>query len=518
MPDASTFSRPPRVRPPLVHLLVFVVLTLAALRPVPAWAQDADTSRVREVQLRADSLISATLGGEAVRQLVGRVQLVQDSTVLQARRATEYLARREILFVGEVVIMDQGDTLRADEVLYDRDRKVGEATGRVRLTDGEVLVLAPAGRYFADEKRSVFTDGVTLVDSATTVVSAAATYFSDDARAELVGDVRLTDDRTYLEADSVTYLRDEEVSRARGDVFIERFGDPDDAAADTTGRTLLFGQRAYHDARADVSRLTGDPLLVQLQADSSGAPADTLLIRAAVLEASRVDSLQRLVAVDAVRIWQRDLAAVADSVVYERVGEAGERRQESRLFGGPMAWFEANQVSGDTLRVVGRGQGVDTLFVRENAFVAQQDTVLGRLQQLQGRHLVGRFRDDSLRTLTVGPNAEAIYYLRDDDEAAAGGVEASADRIVFHFAGGELVRTSVLDGVEGTYYPEAALPDPFRLSRFVWAPERRPEKAALLSAPYVRARLEGALPPAAPPEADVRGLPVPADTSGTPPG
>lgn len=498
----------------------------AVLLAAAAAAQPQDTTRTREVQiLNADSLSGGVVGGERVQQLVGNVLLRQDSTWLRARRALRYLDRNEILFTGAVRIIDKRDTLWADRVVYDRLNKVGRAHGNVRLSDGEVRVTAPSGIYYTREKRAVFDAGVRLVDSTAVLESRTGAYWTEEKRAEFAGEVHLDEPRSRLRADSVTYHRETEVSLARGHVFIERLGEDadrdggqddgqDEAAADSTLRTLLFGDRAYHDERAGFSRIEGRPLLVQLRRDddapADAAGVDTLLIRAVVLEATRVDSLQRLVALDSVRVWRRDLAAVADSVVYDRIRLRGEAaREEARLFKQPVAWFEQSQVSGDTLRVLGRGGAVDTLRVRGNAFVAQQDTVLNRIQQLRGRHLTAAFRDDSLRTLLIGPNAESIFYRADDDDQPAGAVQTSADRITFYFEGGEVARISAVRGIEGTYYPEDQLPSPFQLDGFRWMPERRPERAALLGPVEIPVPAVEAAPPPVLPEAPVQ-LPTPA--------
>ena len=129
------------------------------------------------------------------------------------------------------------------------------------------------------------------------------------------------------------------------------------------------------------------------------------------LESIERDSLRRLVAVDSVQVWQRDLAAVADSVVYERFEAsantldtlARESFEETRLYRGPILWVGEAQISGDTIRVKGRGSNIDSLFVRQGAFVAQRDTVTERIHQLKGRHLVGIFEGDSIRTFIAGP-------------------------------------------------------------------------------------------------------------------
>ncbi|NBC18556.1 MAG: organic solvent tolerance protein OstA [Bacteroidetes bacterium] len=475
-------------------------LVLLLLFGLPsAQAQDADTSRARLVDiLHADSLTGQMLNGERVRQLYGDVRLRQDSTLLRAQRVVQYLERDDILFFGDVLVIDQGDSLRADTVRYDRRTKVGRAFGRVRLSDGEVLAMAPLGRYDVDAKRADFERGVTLIDSANTLVSRMGAYWTEAKRAEFAGQVRLYGDETYLEADSLTYLREDSVTTARGDVFVERV-EVDSLRADTTARTLLFGDVVYSDDRVRRRRVTGRALLLQLERDSTGAPSDTFIVRSDRMRTEERDSLRRLIALDSVAIWQQDLSARADSVVYDRVETNDTLRfQETRLFQDPSAWSDDAQITGDTIRVWGAGDGVDSLFVVGAAFVARQDSATGRIQQLKGRRLVGTFPSDSVRVFTIAPNAEAIYWLTDDEDRPDGGVRASGDRLVIRLDGDAPRRISVMGQPQGTYYSEDQLPQPFRLDGFIWTPDRRPTKEMFLQEDRIRRRLRAngrSLPP-----------------------
>ncbi|HMB92254.1 MAG TPA: OstA-like protein [Rhodothermales bacterium] len=516
--------------------LLFVVVAISA-RTVQAQVE-SDTTRSNQADVSADSLTVRTENGEEIQDLMGHVFVRQDSTMLRSQRAIRYVNGQTYVFSGNVLIVERGDSLRADTVYYDRRTKIGRARGNVLLTDGEVEVRAPSGSYFSREKRARFEEGLTLVDSTSEVTSERGTYWSDEKRAELDGNVRLNADRTHLESDSLTYFRETEVSIARSNVFIERIGGADDADADSTIRTLLFGQYAYNDDRAGRSQVEGQPLLVQLRQDSTGAEIDTLMIRALMLESVQQDSLQRLVAVDSVQIWKADFAALADSVVYERMEMARDtlasdstltafpasdstmadstlidftatdsavsdsivtdttmiQREETRLFGNPVAWVEESQVSGDSIRVKGRGGEIDSLFVRRNAFVAQRDTVLDRIQQLKGQHLVGVFLDDSVRVFTLGPNAEVIYFQRDDNDQPDGGLKASGDKAVFYIRGDQPERIAFSQDIQGTMYPESQLPTPFRLDGFRWEPERRPTSVDLVREDRIRRILQG-LPP-----------------------
>jgi hypothetical protein len=106
--------------------------------------------------------------------------------------------------------------------------------------------------------------------------------------------------------------------------------------------------------------------------------------------------------------------------------------------------------------------------------------VIDRIHQLKGQHLVAAFQDDSLKTLSIGPRAEAINFRSDNENMRAGAVKMSADRIHFTFAGDDLRRLSAISGTEGTYYSEELMPDDLTLEGFRWLPERRPTREGLL--------------------------------------
>lgn len=278
----------------------------------------SDTGGAERTFVQADSLSTQQRGGQQIQELFGDVFVRQDTTRLRSQYALRYLDRDEILFVDDVVIYERGDTLRADSVRYDRITEVGYARGNVRLTDGDADVRAKRATYYSAEKRSVFPDSVVLVDSNRVLRARYGTYWSDESRAEFGGGVRLTEPTTTLLSDSLTYYRDRDRSIARGNVFVDRRGESD-AETDTTSRTYLFGDGVDNQEARRYSRVEGNALLVRVRMDSTGAPTDTLVVKARQLEAFRTDTHRRLVAVDSVRIWQPDLAAVADSAVYDRV-------------------------------------------------------------------------------------------------------------------------------------------------------------------------------------------------------
>jgi lipopolysaccharide export system protein LptA len=462
----------------------------------------ADTTQQTRAYVQADSLSATVVDGERVQELIGNVFVRQDSTELRSEQAFRYLDRDEFLFLRAVEIVEGPDTLHADTVRYERGNELGFAFGNVELTDGEVDVRSTEAIYFVDERRTVFEKPVELQDSTAVLRSDRGTYRSPERRADFAGNVTLDDPDSWLEADSLSYYRDRRRSEAFGNVFIDRTprqtpnedGDSVVAEDERRTRTWLFGMQAINDEEERRSDVQGNALMMQVRMDSLGAPRDTLMVRAERLLGQRSDSLRRLTAIDSVEVWQDDLAATADSLVYDRAiapdTASTPPYEESRLYRRPNAWFETTQVYGDSLRTVVRNRSLDTLYVTGGAFAAQQDTVLQRINQLRGGNLTAAFREDQLRSIRAAPTAETIRFVAEDgalSEAARG----SGDAIIIAFDTTQtLRRVRIIQGTQSMLYEPHLIPNPFELDGFRWTPEVRPRADVLLQDPRVQRRME----------------------------
>ncbi len=455
-----------------------LTLFLAAAGASPAGAQDVDSSAVRRVGLEAR--LCETRGGS--RQECFDVTLRDETSTVTADRVISE-GRGIFLFEDRVRIVDEGDTLTADRVRYDRNAKFGRATGAVRLGDGDVVVLAPEGDYDTRAKRADFRAGVTLRDSTSLLRSRTGSYWTGEGRARFADDVHLEQDSLRMAADSVVYLRESRFAEAWSGVVIER-------REPGRGReivTWVTGDHTVDDEASGRSSVTGDVLLLRVSTDSTGV--DSLWIRSGRIDFIRADSVETISAVDSVHIVGSGFAAVADSVTY---GIRGDLR-ETRFFGSPTAWFGNAQVQGDSLRVTGRNDTLDTLRVEGSARLALRDSASAPMQQLRGRRMEGLFEQDSLRTLTVRSNAEALYHMESAERPDAGAVKASGDRIVLDLDGDSVTDIRIFEGVEGTYYPASLVDGSLRLEGVSWHPDLRPDAEPLRTRYLtVRCRLDAA--------------------------
>jgi lipopolysaccharide export system protein LptA len=444
-----------------MRIFLLLLVWLGAVAAVSA-------QETREVFVQADSSVTSRVSGREVTELFG-VDLQDGDTYLRADRALDY-GDGTFDFFRSVRIVEEGDTLTANEVRYNRHTRFGTAVGDVRLGDGEVVVTAPEGDFDMNANRADFRNGVRMVDSLSVLTSTSGSYWTDESRAEFHGDVRLDSEDTDVLADSLTYFRNGQRSLATGHVIIVRSKD--------NIETFILGDHAVNDDSLKTGRADGNVLVAQIRSDSTVASPDTLLIVAERVFSDQTDRGDRMSAAGSVLIWKENFSAIADSLIREV--DTGADRTESRMYRNPIIWVDESQVVGDTIRVAGLGSGVDSLVVSGNAFVAQRDTVLEKLQQLKGRGLVGLFESDSLRTMQVSPNAEAVFYNRTDSDELGGALEVTADRIVFFLGDSRVDSLKVYQDVEGQYFPTGLIPENLGLSGLDWRPSARPKPEPML--------------------------------------
>ncbi len=430
-----------------------------------AFFAHADTD---SVSVAGDSLIGLQEQEDFLQYISGDVRVLHGTTQITADQAIRNVTRRRTSFMRDAVLIDEGDTLRADSLHYDEELEVGRAAGNVRLSDGEVVTLSRTGIHYVDEKRIEFPEGMLLQDSTTTLTGQTGIYWVDDKIADLAGMVEMESEDVRLIADSLMHYRNFSISLARGSVRYQIGSDNDS--------TWVASERVEYNAEDSLSVIRGNPLLMHLEYDSLSI--DTLLIRAEILRMQDRVGSSHLNASKRVRVWNRSLAALADSMIYDRSKD--DTGQLIWLYGQPLIWMDDTQLTGDTMKVVMKDGAMDSLFIWGNGFIAQEDSLIKRVNQVKGKNVVSTLQSDSVRIFRVGPNAEAVYFSKDKEDQPDGALEASGDEIRMQFAGDSLQMLTFSTDVVGARYPESALPTGLGLEGLRWEPAQKPTKEDLL--------------------------------------
>lgn len=173
-----------------------------------------------------------------------------------------------------------------------------------------------------------------------------------------------------------------------------------------------------------------------------------------------------------VLIFSDSLQGKCDSVCYTRSDST------IRMINTPIVWAHRSQITGDTILLYLDSNQLRKMYVPNNAFlVSQTGPDKAKLfDQVQGKTLTGYFKDNNITKMVVYPNAQCIYYSKDDSSAYLGVDEATSTRMVILFADQKITNISFYQDIHQAMTPleKADLPN-MKLSRFKWLIDQRPK-------------------------------------------
>lgn len=205
-------------------------------------------------------------------------------------------------------------------------------------------------------------------------------------------------------------------------------------------------------------------------------PADdslALLLPPADSAVGRKDTLERVIrGRHNVKLWRTDVQGVCDSLTAYSVDSMAS------LFGRPLIWNGASQLSSDRIDIYSRNEELDYAEFIGSPFIAQQveqaDTLFN---QAQGRFLQAWFRNNELTRAIMTGNVLNYYYMGDDSLPPDKFAVLSCASLTIDFENQEPVH--MVWGGQGDWHidPIDKIPagESQRLPGFSWEPERRPK-------------------------------------------
>ena len=140
----------------------------------------------------------------------------------------------------------------------------------------------------------------------------------------------------------------------------------------------------------------------------------------------------------------------------------------------PVIWAENAQMSGDSINIVIKDQSIDSLLMRPNAFVIQQDSIKG-FNQIKGKQITTYFKGNEVDYMYNEGNAETIYWLRDDDSSLIGINFSQSSEMNVKMKNKQIYNIKYYKNIKETLYPEDQLKDNMEyLDGFLWLEEEKP--------------------------------------------
>ena len=173
-----------------------------------------------------------------------------------------------------------------------------------------------------------------------------------------------------------------------------------------------------------------------------------------------------------VLLFSDSMQGKCDSIIYTRSDST------IRMIYNPILWSHRSQITGDTILLGLDSSGLRSLYVPSSAFVVSLagPEKAQLYDQVQGRTLTAWFKDNNVDSMLVFPEAESIYYSKDDGGAYLGVNQANSTLMRVFFNDQKLKKIKFEKDVHQTMTPldVADLPNT-RLGRFRWLNDQRPK-------------------------------------------
>jgi lipopolysaccharide export system protein LptA len=471
----------------------------------------------KEIEIiNSDELIIEKKGEETIRKLIGNVILKHDSTTLHCDSAYIFMEKKYVEAMSHVkAFTTKSVRMNCDRLTYDGDKKILELYDNITLIQNDAKLTTNRLTYFRNKSEGKYINHGRLSQPGSELVSQTGIYYANRDSADFFQKVvqttedytlftdtlhfhtkkkiatfhaptkingkngrkmytergyykskekevllyqnpTYTDSSFYLEADTIFYQDSTQNGWAHCNVFLRN--------RDST--YFSGGEQLYFDRNRNTTMLTEYPYAVQQsKKDTMVVFADTLLVIDDSLENNR-----KMIAYRNVKVTTKDVFAVADSMVYDRVDSL------LKLFQNPIVWQDINQLMGDTVLVWMRQNKIDSIKVIAKCFaVSKEDSIF--YNQVKGKRMFARFNiKNELVYMRVDGNSESVYLVKDGSKYI-GLNQSNSKSLELELEENKPVKVRFLHKPQAVFYPlHEVWQNPIRLEGFRWLEALKPKR------------------------------------------
>lgn len=414
----------------------------------------------------------------------GDVYLNQGDTITQTSKYVQYNGNtKKALSWGNVVLKDPLMTLTTDTLRFDRLKQQLYYRSGATIKDTANVLTSTVGNYYLRTSRFEARNDVVLTNPDYVLKSNHLEYFTNNGQAFLYGPSTITGENNFIYTENGFYDTKNDISHFTKNSRIEYnsreikadslYYDRNKGFAsatkniqlkDTTNNSVLRGGYGEFYQKLDSAFVVDRAVaIMEVEKDSIYIHGDTLL--ATGKPENRIIRAYRRV-----KFFKSNLSGKCDSI------HSNQATGLTQLFRNPVIWSENNQITGDTIQLLSntKTEKLDSLKVLRNAFIVQKDSA--GYNQIKGRDLYGKFKDNDLRIADIIGNGEMIYYARDEKKNELIGIDkTTCSSMRFLFKDSQITEARFLTKPEGDTYPPSKFPqEELKLKGFVWRENERP--------------------------------------------
>ncbi|MCK5816058.1 MAG: hypothetical protein KAH07_08950 [Flavobacteriaceae bacterium] len=414
---------------------------------------------------------------------MGDVVMNQGDTVSQTSDFVDYDGNKKLATSwGRVVLKDPTMTLTSEKVFFDREKQELYYLAHATIKDSVNVLKSKKGRYFLKSNKFKADTNVTVVNPDQTLETNHLIYFTDSGKAYLDDASTITGENSvvytekgfsdtkakvsYLTKNSWIQYRDQLIE---GDsLFYNEAKNYSTATrnikmTDTVNNFVLKGGYAEFYKNLDSAFVTNRSEAISLvENDSLHIHGDTLLVTGKAKE--RV-----IKAFHHVKFYKIDLSGKCDSLV------SIEATNLTKMFRRPILWSQGNQITGDIIHFLTNSEteALDSLKVMGSAFMIQKDSA--GYNQTKGRLILGKFEDNSMKTIDVDGNSESIQFIRNEEDELIGISKSKSSKIHITMENKELNTIDLIGSPDGKTYPVDKIhKNDRKLKNFEWRASEQP--------------------------------------------
>lgn len=415
----------------------------------------------------------------------GDVQLQQGDTLQMSSQYISYKGDTKTAVAKKGVVLHNGNmTLETEELFFDRNTQEAYYNNFGKITDPDNELTSKTGRYYVTAKKNQFTNSVKIVNKDFVVNSQVLDYYHNSGNAYFYGKTTIkgSDYKVYCERGFYDTRREQgyfmkhakieyDLKTLVGDslYFDKRrqfsSGSNNIVILDTVNKTVVKGHYGEIHKAKDSMFITKKAVIITL------VEKDSMYMHGKRILVTGKPQKRIIRAYPDARIFKNDMQAKCDSI------HSDEAKGLTQLLGKPVAWTGESQMTGTNIHLIAnlKTEKLDSLKVFDNALVVEKDTLGDGYNQVKGKLLYGKFRDNTLRQIDFFQNTETIYYIYNDSQQLVGINKLSCSRIKIYLDKKQQVQQTVfITEPSGKLYPEDKLPMADRKFReFVWRGDER---------------------------------------------
>ena len=413
----------------------------------------------------------------------GNVILNQGDTIIQTSNYTEYDGNnKKALSWGNVIIKDPQMTLSTDTLYFDRNQQLLYYKYHATIKDSINVLTSDTGNYYLQNNKFQAITDVVITNPDYVLNSNHLDYYTNDGKAFLYGASTITSNDNFIYCEKGFYDTRENKSHFTKNARIE-YNDREIKAdslyydrnlgfasatkniqiIDTLNNSLIKGNYAEYYEKLDSAFVVKRAVAItNTNTDSLFIHGDTLLVTG--------KSDKRIIrAYHHVKFFKSDMSGKCDSIY------SNQATGLTQMFRNPVLWSDDSQITGDTILLLSnpKTEKLDSLKVLTNAFIINKDSI--GYNQIKGRNLYGKFKDNDLRFVRIIGNSEVIQFVRSEDQSLIGINKTACSEIEFTLLDGAITHSKFKEQPEGTTYPPSKLPKNVRKLRgFIWRESEKP--------------------------------------------